>query len=286
MYMYNLVSGHIADPIKKLCNYTKRSENDLLENNLKSNILEIDELSYNFNDKIIRIKELIENIKIEQKNKKNTELWLLQAQINPHFLYNTLDTVVWMAEAGDSKKVVDMITALSSFLRIGLNKGKKFIQIREEIRHIESYLKIQKFRYDDILEYSIEIEDSLYDMRIIQLLLQPLVENALYHGIKYKREGGSIRIRGYEKDNNIILEVIDNGVGMDENKLNKIKSVIENTSLENSDIIRTNGDSFGLYNVAERIRLYYGNEYGLDIESRENVGTTVTIILPAENNMN
>lgn len=286
MYMYNLVSGHIADPIKKLCNYTKRSENDLLENNLKSNILEIDELSYNFNDKIIRIKELIENIKIEQKNKKNTELWLLQAQINPHFLYNTLDTVVWMAEAGDSKKVVDMITALSSFLRIGLNKGKKFIQIREEIRHIESYLKIQKFRYDDILEYSIEIENSLYDMRILKLLLQPLVENALYHGIKYKREGGSIRIRGYEKDNNIILEVIDNGVGMDENKLNKIKAVIENTSLENSDIIRTNGDSFGLYNVAERIRLYYGNEYGLDIESRENVGTTVTIILLAENNMN
>ena len=286
MYMYNLVSGHIADPIKKLCNYTKRSENDLLENNLKSNILEIDELSYNFNDKIIRIKELIENIKIEQKNKKNTELWLLQAQINPHFLYNTLDTVVWMAEAGDSKKVVDMITALSSFLRIGLNKGKKFIQIREEIRHIESYLKIQKFRYDDILEYSIEIENSLYDMRILKLLLQPLVENALYHGIKYKREGGSIRIRGYEKDNNIILEVIDNGVGMDENKLNKIKAVIENTSLENRDIIRTNGDSFGLYNVAERIRLYYGNEYGLDIESRENVGTTVTIILPAENNMN
>ena len=285
MYMYNLVSGHIADPIKKLCNYTKRSENDLLENNLKSNILEIDELSYNFNDKIIRIKELIENIKIEQKNKKNTELWLLQAQINPHFLYNTLDTVVWMAEAGDSKKVVDMITALSSFLRIGLNKGKKFIQIREEIRHIESYLKIQKFRYDDILEYSIEIEDSLYDMRILKLLLQPLVENALYHGIKYKREGGSIRIRGYEKDNNIILEVIDNGVGMDENKLNKIKAVIENTSLENRDIIRTNGDSFGLYNVAERIRLYYGNEYGLDIESRENVGTTVTIILPAENNI-
>ena len=285
MYMYNLVSGHIADPIKKLCNYTKRSENDLLENNLKSNILEIDELSYNFNDKIIRIKELIENIKIEQKNKKNTELWLLQAQINPHFLYNTLDTVVWMAEAGDSKKVVDMITALSSFLRIGLNKGKKFIQIREEIRHIESYLKIQKFRYDDILEYSIEIEDSLYDMRILKLLLQPLVENALYHGIKYKREGGGIRIRGYEKDNNIILEVIDNGVGMDENKLNKIKAVIENTSLENSDIIRTTGDSFGLYNVAERIRLYYGNEYGLDIESKENIGTKVTIVLPIEHTL-
>ena len=285
MYMYNLVSGHIADPIKKLCNYTKRSENDLLENTLKSNILEIDELSYNFNDKIIRIKELIENIKIEQKNKKNTELWLLQAQINPHFLYNTLDTVVWMAEAGDSKKVVDMITALSSFLRIGLNKGKKFIQIREEIRHIESYLKIQKFRYDDILEYSIEIEDSLYDMRILKLLLQPLVENALYHGIKYKREGGGIRIRGYEKDNNIILEVIDNGVGMDENKLNKIKAVIENTSLENSDIIRTTGDSFGLYNVAERIRLYYGNEYGLDIDSKENIGTKVTIVLPIEHTL-
>ena len=206
VYMYKRVSRHIADPIKKLCNYTKRSENDLLKNNLESQISEIDELSKNFNDKIIRIKELIENIKTEQKNKKNAELWLLQSQINPHFLYNTLDTVVWMAEAGDSRKVVDMITTLSSFLRIGLNNGRRFIQIREEVKHIESYLKIQKFRYEDILDYDIEIEDSLYDMKILKLLLQPIVENALYHG----------------------------------------------------------------------------NEYGLTIESKENVGTTVTINLPIE----
>ena len=194
VYMYKRVSRHIADPIKKLCNYTKRSENDLLKNDLESQILEIDELSKNFNDKIIRIKVLIENIKTEQKNKKDAELWLLQSQINPHFLYNTLDTVVWMAEAGDSKKVVDMITTLSSFLRIGLNNGRRFIQIREEVKHIESYLKIQKFRYEDILEYDIEIEDSLYDMKILKLLLQPIVENALYHGIKYKRGGGNICI--------------------------------------------------------------------------------------------
>jgi len=282
VFMYKKVSRHIAIPIEKLCNYTKRSENDLLENNLESNILEIDELSENFNDKIIRIKELIENIKIEQKNKKNTELWLLQSQINPHFLYNTLDTVVWMAEAGDSKKVVEMITALSSFLRIGLNNGRRFIQIREEIRHIESYLKIQKFRYEDILEYSIEIEDSLYDMRILKLLLQPIVENALYHGIKYKRSGGKICIKGYIKNDRIILSIMDNGIGMDSIKLASLRSIIEGKSIEENDKVRTSSEGFGIYNVAERIRLYYGNEYGIIIESEEGVGTNVMIELPVE----
>lgn len=285
LYMYKKVSRHIAAPIINLCNYTKRSENDLLENNPESSILEIDELSENFNDKIIRIKELIENIKTEQKNKKNTELWLLQSQINPHFLYNTLDTVVWMAEAGDSKKVVDMITALSSFLRIGLNNGKRFISIREEIRHIESYLKIQKFRYEDILEYSINIEDNLYDKRILKLLLQPIVENALYHGIKYKRSGGKISVKGYRKDEHIILQVTDNGIGMETKKLERLKNIIKNESVDEIDIVKSSKESFGLYNVAERIRLYYGNEYGLNIDSTENIGTTVSIILPVENDL-
>ncbi len=254
-----------------------------MENNTESSILEIDELSENFNDKIIRIKELIENIKTEQKNKKNTELWLLQSQINPHFLYNTLDTVVWMAEAGDSKKVVDMITALSSFLRIGLNNGKRFIRIREEIRHIESYLKIQKFRYEDILEYSIDIEDNLYDKRILKLLLQPIVENALYHGIKYKRSGGKISVKGYREKEKIILQVIDNGIGMDSTKLESLRYIIKNKPAD--DIVKSSGESFGLYNVAERIRLYYGNEYGLNIDSTENIGTTVSIILPVESDL-
>jgi len=284
-YTYKKVSRHIAAPIINLCNYTKRSENDLLENNPESNILEIDELSGNFNYKIIRIKELIENIKTEQKNKRNTELWLLQSQINPHFLYNTLDTVVWMAEAGDSKKVVDMITALSGFLRIGLNNGKRFIQIREEIRHIESYLKIQKFRYEDILEYSIDIEDNLYDMRILKLLLQPIVENALYHGIKYKRSGGKILIKGYRENDNIILQVKDNGIGIDGARLESLKNTINNKTVDDNDIVKSSEDSFGLYNVAERIRLYYGNEYGLNIDSEKNLGTTVSIVLPVESSL-
>ena len=224
-------------------------------------------------------------IKTEQKNKKNTELWLLQSQINPHFLYNTLDTVVWMAEAGDSKKVVDMITALSGFLRIGLNNGKRFIQIREEIRHIENYLKIQKFRYEDILEYSIDIEDNLFDIRILKLLLQPIVENALYHGIKYKRSGGKISVKGYRKDEHIILQVIDNGIGMETKKLESLKNIIKNEYIDEIDMVKSSKESFGLYNVAERIRLYYGNEYGLNIDSTENIGTTVSIILPVESDL-
>ena len=263
LYMYKKVSRHIAAPIINLCNYTKRSENDLLENNPESSILEIDELSENFNNKIIRIK----------------------SQINPHFLYNTLDTVVWMAEAGDSKKVVDMITALSSFLRIGLNNGKRFIQIREEIRHIENYLKIQKFRYEDILEYSIDIEDNLFDIRILKLLLQPIVENALYHGIKYKRSGGKISVKGYRKDEHIILQVTDNGIGIEAKKLESLKNIIKSEYIDEIDIVKSSKESFGLYNVAERIRLYYGNEYGLNIDSTENIGTTVSIILPVESDL-
>ena len=267
VYMYKRVSRHIADPIKKLCNYTKRSENDLLKNNLESQISEIDELSKNFNDKIIRIKELIENIKTEQKNKKNAELWLLQSQINPHFLYNTLDTVVWMAEAGDSKKVVDMITTLSSFLRIGLNNGRRFIKIREEVKHIESYLKIQKFRYEDILEYDIEIEDSLYDMKILKLLLQPIVENSLSHGLI---DTIHIKIAAKHKDDILIISVEDNGKGIDIANLQVLRDSLEKESIYKEHI--------GLYNSHRVIKLLYGSQYGLEIDSCH--GTVVNIRLP------
>ena len=181
--------------------------------------------------------------------------------------------------------MVDMITALSGFLRIGLNNGKRFIQIREEIRHIENYLKIQKFRYEDILEYSIDIEDNLYDIRILKLLLQPIVENALYHGIKYKRSGGKISVKGYRKDEYIILQVTDNGIGMETKKLESLKNIIKNEYIDEIDMVKSSKESFGLYNVAERIRLYYGNEYGLNIDSTENIGTTVSIILPVESDL-
>ena len=151
--------------------------------------------------------------------------------------------------------------------------------------HIENYLKIQKFRYEDILEYSIDIEDNLYDIRILKLLLQPIVENSLYHGIKYKRSGGKISVKGYRKDEHIILQVIDNGIGMETKKLESLKNIIKSESVDEIDTVKSSGESFGLYNVAERIRLYYGNEYGLNIDSTENIGTTVSIILPLESDL-
>ena len=156
-------------------------------------------LNDSFNQMIEKIGNLVEDIRIEQLNLRATELKLLQAQINPHFLYNTLDTIIWLAEAGRKDEVVMMVTALSDFFRTTLSKGRDYITVKEEEAHIRSYLKIQQFRYQDILEYSIHIPEELYAYQILKLTLQPLVENALYHGIKNKRGTGpypGVRLEG------------------------------------------------------------------------------------------
>ena len=143
-----------------------------------------------------QIGNLVEDIRVEQLNLRATELKLLQAQINPHFLYNTLDAIIWLAEAGEKDQVVMMVTALSDFFRTTLSKGRDFITVEEEERHIDSYLKIQQFRYRDILAYEIDIPEELYQYQILKLTLQPLVENALYHGIKNKHGLGHILVTG------------------------------------------------------------------------------------------
>ena len=152
-----------------------------------------------------RIRRLLEKNTQEQKNLREAELRLHQEQISPHFLYNTLDSIVWMAEGGNNRQVVEMTTDLSDFFRTVLSGGKDFITVEEEESHIRSYLKIQKIRYEDILDYSIQIEPGIKDHIVLKMLLQPLVENALYHGIKNKRGGGCIIIRGYEDRDNLIF---------------------------------------------------------------------------------
>ncbi|HBC99529.1 MAG TPA: sensor histidine kinase, partial [Lachnoclostridium sp.] len=175
----------ITKPIEELCQYTMVLANGSLKVNApKSNIREIQMLSDQYDHMVIRIGELIEHIREEQELKRKTELKLLQAQINPHFLYNTLDTIVWLAEGKRHQDVVDMITALSSFLRMGLNNGKDFITIRGEAEHVKSYLQIQHFRYEDIMDYEIDFKEQIMDFSTLKLTLQPIVENALYHGIK------------------------------------------------------------------------------------------------------
>jgi two-component system sensor histidine kinase YesM len=217
----------------------------------------------------------------EQENLKKAELKALQAQINPHFLYNTLDTIVWMAEAKQNKQVIEIVHSLSSFFRIALSKGMDWIPIRQEIEHVRSYLQIQKIRYRDILDYRIEVDEDILDGTILKLTLQPLAENALYHGIKNKRNGGTIVVRAKRAGaEHAILEVEDDGVGFTPYKLGKIRSTLN----ESFDQSATGDGGFGLENVNKRVKLYYGEEFSLSIYSQYQTGTKVTIKIPLHEN--
>lgn len=265
----------ITEPIRELCDATQQvARGDFSPAAIDSGD-EIQVLTNSFNDMTKKIQCLIEDIKREQHNLRDTELKLLQAQINPHFLYNTLDTIVWMAESGQNEEVVEMVTSLSEFFRTSLSEGRDCITIQEEESHIRSYLSIQEIRYGDIMEYEIDIPPSLYPYYILKLTLQPIVENALYHGIKNKRGKGKIKVRGFEKEEGIYLEVEDDGIGMDEQELEKVREKLRGGTAHER--------GFGLGNVDERIRLNYGQEYGLFFDSRKNEGTKVTVYIPKKN---
>ena len=206
-----------------------------------------------------------------------TDLLLVEPQLCPHFLYNTLDSIVWMAEGGNNRQVVEMTTDLSDFFRTVLSGGKDFITVEEEESHIRSYLKIQKIRYEDILDYSIQIEPGIKDHIVLKMLLQPLVENALYHGIKNKRGGGCIIIRGYEDRDNLIFEVEDNGSGMDPETLEKVRKKLSGTFEGEQADLKKGG--FGLNNVAQRLRMYYGDQAEILVESEKGIGTCFKIFL-------
>lgn len=230
-------------------------------------------LSDSLNAMIDKINELLDQVTTEQIRLRKAEFELLQAQINPHFLYNTLDTIVWLAEAGDQKRVVSMVGNLSDFFRTSLNQGKDIISIREELAHVRSYLEIQQVRYQDILRYEITVPEDLYEYKIPKITIQPLVENALYHGIKNKRGQGTITITGERSENGFVLYVRDNGIGMTQERLNEVRAGIQKLSYTGKEI-------YGLYNVNERSRLNFGETYGISIESTYGEGTCVSISLP------
>ncbi|GAA6490835.1 MAG TPA: sensor histidine kinase [Candidatus Bariatricus faecipullorum] len=275
--MSTLTVRSVVKPIQKLCemarqvakgNFSARTQVEASD--------EIAVLTNSFNDMTSEIGYLIENIKKEQENLRATESKLLQAQINPHFLYNTLDTIVWLAEEKRNEEVVSMVTFLSDFFRTTLSKGRDYITLEEEEKHVESYLKIQHFRYQDIMDYEIQIDADLYEFLIPKMTLQPLVENALYHGVKNKRGKGKITIRGYRAGESIILEVEDNGKGMTPEELHRLRQHVSGEE-PGAD------QGFGLANVNQRIHYYFGKEYGLSFESTLDKGTKVTIALPAKN---
>ena len=218
-------------------------------------------------------KPIEEQVKEEQKLLRKAEFDLLQSQINPHFLYNTLDAIVWSAEAGNQKQVVSMVGNLSDFFRLSLNKGKENVLIREELQHVRSYLEIQHIRYQDILTFEINVPEEFNEYKIPKLTIQPIVENALYHGIKNKRGGGKITISAEEKRDHFTIVVEDTGKGMDEERLRQVRKAIRNGTPEKNVV-------YGLYNVNERIRLNFGEGYGIHLESILNKGTRVRIRLP------
>jgi len=279
-----IISTSIYVPIKALQNLTTTiTQNDLKALVSQDNVDEITELGMSFNIMVGRIRELLDEKIQEQENLKKAELKALQAQINPHFLYNTLDTIVWMAESNKPDQVIEIVRVLSSFFRIALSKGKDWIPIRQEIEHVKSYLTIQKIRYRDILDYKIDVDDDILDSTILKLTLQPLAENALYHGIKNKRGGGTITIRAHRANQNqVLLEVQDDGVGFTPYKLTQIQAALQ----DEIGAISGKDGGFGLENVNKRIELYYGKQYGLSVESQYQSGTRVTVTIPMQHEGN
>lgn len=264
----------IVNPVKNLCEVTKQvSDGNLTVRAQIGEGGEISVLSDSLNVMIDKINELLEQVTQEQIRLRKAEFELLQAQINPHFLYNTLDAIVWLAESGEQQKVVNMVGSLSEFFRSSLNQGKEIVTIREELQHVRSYLEIQQVRYQDILQYDICIPLELENCQIPKITIQPLVENALYHGVKNKRGQGSIRIIGMQEGSYIVIKVEDNGIGIKKERLKQVKEKIHTKNPAGKG-------SFGLYNVNERIRLNFGEEYGIEIDSEYGGGTTVSIRLP------
>ena len=220
------------------------------------------------------IERFVRKIKEDESKMRRADLRLLQEQINPHFLYNTLDTIVWLIEGNDSDKAMNMVVSLSEFFRLSLSKGREYITIREEEQHIKSYLEIQQVRYRDIMDYEIHIDPEIYRYKILKLTLQPLVENSLYHGIKYKRAKGNIKVTGAMSEGKIYFKEEDDGVGMEAEELDNLRREIVNPC-------KDTGKGFGLANVNERIRMNFGTGYGMTIESERGKGTSVEVVIPA-----
>lgn len=238
---------------------------------------EIQHLGETIRSMVKQLRQLTDDIVKEQEEKRKSELDALQSQINPHFLYNTLDSIMWMIEAEKYEDAISMVQALSRLFRISLSKGKNIITIGEELQHAKNYLDIQKYRYKNKFTSYFEIEEGIEKYKTIKLIIQPLIENAIYYGMEYMDGDGEIYVRAYTKDSDLFIEVEDNGLGMQ-------KEQVENI-LTDGTRIRSKGSGIGIRNVHQRIQLYFGTEYGLEILSEPDEGTTVRIHLPKTENV-
>jgi two-component system sensor histidine kinase YesM len=235
---------------------------------------EIDQLGDGLNSMLERIEDLLSLVYKEQQNKRDAELRIMQQQIKPHFLYNTLDTILWMAEENEPQQIVEVVTALTKLFRIALSQGQEVISLKDEMEHVRSYLIIQKSRYEDKFHFELHCQEELYPLRVQKMILQPLVENSIYHGIKEKEGRGTVEVHVSLQDDGLFLTISDDGVGIDGGVLATINEGLRHMDHESD---RT---AFALYNVNDRIRLTYGDAYGIAIVSEKNTRTIVTITHP------
>ncbi|MGL5821868.1 MAG: sensor histidine kinase [Sarcina sp.] len=275
IFVNKLVSKKISEPLINLTNKVIEFENG--NGNERTDFVvggsyEVEHLGNALNFMVMKMNRLIRNIIIEQESKRKLELDILQAQINPHFLYNTLDSVIWMVECDKNKEAIVMTSALAKLFRISLNKGENLLLLSDEIKHIESYLTIQKIRYKDRFDVEINIGEGLENLQTLKLIIQPIVENSIYHGLESLYDEGEIKIDIFRKDLFLFIIIQDNGLG--------IKSENLETILKKKRNFKSTGSGVGLRNVNERIKLYFGDEYGLTIKSELDVGTEVIMKLP------
>lgn len=276
---YRRTEQYVCAPIERLEGFAKRlAAGDLSARIPPANVAELEEVTRQVNIMADRLASLMKQNRREQENLKKAELRTLQAQINPHFLYNTLDAIIWKAEADRLSEVIEITRALSDFFRISLSSGADWIPVSQELKHIAGYLSIQKTRYRDILNYEIAVEGDMEGVYILKLLLQPLVENALYHGIKNKRGGGIIRVMGRREGDFLCFSVQDTGNGM---KPEQLQAILDHMRSDKLNLYATETGGFGLSNVDQRIRLYYQQPEGLRIQSGAE-GTTVSLRVPCK----
>jgi len=271
VYFANL----LTNPLKELQQSMRQASEDLNTNAEIHTMDEIGQLSETFNQMLARIRQLMNQSVQEQKKLRRTEMRALQEQIKPHFIYNTLDLIIGLLETNKNEDVINTVEALGAFFRTSLSHGQELITIREEAEHVRNYLYIQRIRHGDKYDYSIEIEERLLNKKTIKLILQPIVENAIYHGVReLETADGLITIKGFliEASNTICFQVIDNGVGMEPSKMEEINRCLRESGTEQR--------YFGISNVNERIRLAFGPEYGLELSATPGGGVTATIKLP------
>ncbi len=264
----------VLSPLKQIRRYMKYIENENFDVsiNVKGND-EISLLGKSFNKMSKKLNELINEVYTVQIKQKEAELKALQAQINPHFLYNTLDTIYWMCRMENAVESSYLVQALSKLFRLSLNSGNEFTTVKHEIDHLDNYIIIQERRFEELIKFEINVSDEVLDCKVVKLVLQPLVENAIYHGIEKKGNQGTIAISVFREGNDVVYIIQDDGAGADEEELNRLLKKVEK-----------NNRGFGIKNVNDRIKLYFGNDYGIKFSSSYENGTTVTVRQPFETN--